>query len=282
MVDKKSKKNKGVEKTTMSKLGANLPLGVLDTAGALCTPFSVKPWRMKEEKELGKLRSEVKGRVSVAQQVTLVVSHMLNSVGNHDFTKLEQPEKHLVISQMFMGDVWYVYAYIRKQCIGEEIPMKLNCPRCGKEFDYQANLQTLQVNRSSSLEATKWDYELKNELEIRSKSVKKFVLGPQRWEIAEKSYATNDDSVAKELALIGSIKGLNDDEAQIELIPGELDEMSKVDVETLINRIDLNYMGPNMAIEMTKDDKCPHCQYSSEYLISLDWSYNNFFGISSR
>jgi len=282
MVEKKSKKNKGVEKTTMSDLGANLPLGVLDPTGALAKQFSVRPWRMKEEKELGKLRNEIKGTVSVAQQTGLVVAHMLNSVGNHDFTKLQHPEKQLVVSQMFMGDVWYVYAYVRKQCIGEEVPMKLTCPRCGIEFDYQANLQTLQVNHASDLDASKWEYELKDPFEIRSKEVKKFILGPQRWEIAEQSYATKDDSVAKELAMIGSIKGINDDTNTLELISGELDDMSKRDVESLINKIDIHYMGPNMAIEMTKKDKCPKCGYSNDYVISLDWSYNNFFGISSR
>ena len=282
MVDKKSKKSKGVEKTTMSNLGANLPLGVPDPTGALVKPFSVKPWRMREEKELGKLRSEIPGTVSVAQQTGLVVMHMLNSVGNHDFTKMKHPEKQLVVSQMFMGDVWYVYAFIRKHCISEEVPMKLTCPRCGKEFDYQANLQTLQVNHANELEAAKWEYNLKVPFEIRGKEVKKFVLGPQRWEIAEKSYATKDESVAKELAMIGSIKGLNDDTAQLELMSGELDDMSKKDLEGLINEIDIHYMGPNMAIEMTKEDKCPNCGYASDYVISLDWSYNNFFGISSR
>ena len=55
-----------------------------------------------------------------------------------------------------------------------------------------------------------------------------------------------------------------------------LDEMGKFDLERLTTLIDENAMGPTMAIE----DKCGKC--NRDYILPIDWSYDNFFGDSSR
>ena len=47
-------KLKGSSKTTLKQLGFNLPFGVPDNTGALVKNFSIRPWRLKEEKELRK------------------------------------------------------------------------------------------------------------------------------------------------------------------------------------------------------------------------------------
>ena len=59
-------------------------------------------------------------------------------------------------------------------------------------------------------------------------------------------------------------------------VPGELDEMGKVDLDDLTYLIDKHRVGPDMSVE----DTCDNCL--QKFRVTIDWSYQNFFSTSSR
>ena len=111
------KTQKSVYTQTIQERGPVLPLGIADSGGNYHQDISVKPWRMKEERELGELRDQNKD-ANLAKYVSMVLSTMCTRLGPHDFTNMEFDHKRLVISQMFMADVFYAYVWLRIQALG--------------------------------------------------------------------------------------------------------------------------------------------------------------------
>jgi len=279
----KEVKGKGSEKkikrTTLSELGPTMPLGILTPDGGYAKSFEVKRWRMKEERQLGELRDQQRGD-SVGEFVASVLASMCTSVGNHDFEKLKHPEKLIHISQMFVGDVFYLYTWLRFKSLGEELKLSIKCPNCSNDFKFVANLTTLEVDTCDTLEAAKWVYKLREPFEIRSNMVSELLMGPPRWTTLEnmKGIGGLNIGTAKAGMILGCIIGIGNksDAEQVVLSVNELDEMGKADIESITVQMDKNAIGPNMAIE----GECPKCR--SKYVMPIDWSYDNFFGASSR
>ena len=130
-------------------------------------------------------------------------------------------------------------------------------------------------------EDAQWTYELEEPFEIPGAKVTELKPPPPRWTTLEnmKSAGGLNTGAAKAGMIAGCIIGIKDasgKEQQAMLSMVELDEMSKIDLENITARMDENAIGPNMAIE----GDCPRCR--SNYVTPIDWSYDNFFGSSSR
>jgi len=269
-----------VTETTLVERGANLPLGILNDEGAWATDIAVRPWRMKEEKALGKLRDENRN-INFAQYVSMVLAVMCSRLGPHDFNSIEDMAKRRVhIGQMWLGDVFYAYCWLRYRSLGSELALDITCPfsSCGNQFAYYADLRTLEVSTAKKLEDTYWEYTLRDPFEIRGKEATGFVFGPMRWSSLESmgSVVTEfNQGAQKAEAIRFSIHKLKGSSENIALADGELDDMSKYDIEAITAKIDTNSIGPNMAIE----DNCPKCR--RKFRMTIDWTYENFFGISS-
>lgn len=280
-------KGSGVEVTTLGEQEMNLPLGLAAPDGSLSKSFGIKPWRMTEEKELAQAKKDDPAQ-NLATYVSTVVTYMCTHLGHHDFASggkngepMDMAERRVVTSQMYMGDVWYVYTTIRRESLGDILKLKLTCPRCRKSFPWAGSLASLGVNVAASVEDCLWEYELANPVAIRGKTVSKFRMGPQRWQVAETVYGDPNEAQAKEAALRASIYHLNDDAERIQLSSGDLDLLTKLDIEQISNVIDEHFIGPNMAIEINKENPCEHCGYKEPRLIPIDWSFERFFSISS-
>lgn len=269
---------------TLAELGANLPLGIRDSSGNFAKGLALKPWRMKEEKELAALREEATGggEMTVGQHVSCVLATMYTHFGHFDFTNMKLEEKRIVLSQTYMGDIWYAYVYLRVMTLGPYLKIQVRCPRCRLLFPFTADLNTTEVATGSSLEGLLWDYDLAHPISIRGTEVSKLVMGPARWAMIESARGTTGGD-AKEIAIRSHIVGIND--AKEPLVLGasgpELDEMTKLDIENLTNEIDQRYLGPNMSIEMGPEVPCLHCKYKEPTRLPLDWRYDSFFGTSS-
>jgi len=265
-------------KTTLKELGPNLPLGVPQPDGSLATGIDVRPWRMKEEKELGSLREERRGD-NVAKYVSVVLSAMCNVLGSHKLSEMQDITTRLIhISQLFMCDAFYAYFWLRYKALGPHLAMEINCPSCSNKFDFTADLESLEVTTVKSLDDAMWDYKLRDPFEIRGKVVEGFKMGPARWNAIEtgKGAGMLDTGAAKHGIIHGSIHSILGLSEQIALMDTELDDMSKYDLEKLTSTLEDKAVGPDMAIE----DKCPKCKRT--FRTTIDWSYDNFFGISSR
>lgn len=263
-------------KTTLKELGPNLPLGVINGA-ELSKAIKVKPWRMKEEKELGKLRDENRSENS-ARWATIVLATMCPQLGELDLASMDMNKRIIHIGQMSMGDVMYAYFWLRYQSLGPSVPMEIACPNCRKEFTLHADLESLIIRTSESYDDTLWEYDLRDPFELRGSQVNGFVISPARWNAIETQNTAGalDVGAAKSSVIRGSIHSVKGIGEALALTDSDLDEMTKFDLESLTTLIDERHIGPDLAVE----DKCEQCK--RPFRMSLDWSYDSFFGISSH
>jgi len=271
----------GVRKTTLGELGPNLPLGFIDASGAHVKSMAERPWRMKEEKELAALKDDTDESMSVGQHVSGILATMYSRLGHYDFNELEMAKRRIILSQAFMGDVWYAYVWLRCQSLGSDLKIQVRCPTCRKLFPFVADLKTTEVCTAGKLEDLLWTYELRQPVEILGKKVKAFRMGPARWQMLESAQGKGDAGAAKEVAIRSHVYGLNDEKEQCVLAPDSVDEMGKMDIEHMTAAIDERFLGPNMSIETGPENPCIHCKSKAVHRLPLDWSYDNFFAISS-
>lgn len=268
------------QSSTVKDMGPVLPLGYQDSQGNLHKDFSVRPWRMKEERELGALRDNNKD-ATLFQYVGMVLATMLSRLGPHDFSQegLDFNQKRLLVGQLTTGDVFYAYIWLRIQALGPELGVKFKCPACTTAVEnFVADLNSVEVKAAEDMEQASWEYELLTPFQARGKEVKVMMVGPPRWNSLEMLQGSSGMGGAKPAVIRASIMGFGTrQEAEpIVITDRELDEMSKRDIETLIRQINDRTVGPNMTVE----GKCPHCGH--EFTMPIDWSYDNFFGDSSR
>lgn len=262
-----------IKKVPLIQLGNQLPIGIVAPDGNLNKALAVRPWKTKDEREIGKQKAR-----STADKVPNILARLATQIGPHEWTE-DSPkfaEKVVMLSQMFMGDVFYIYVLIRREAMGPVLKLKnLICHACETTFDYQADLNTLEVVTTDRIEDLDWEYELIHPIEIRGKMVGKFQMGALRWGMLDQVNGENESS-GKIAAVRGSIVRLNDDDDAVMLTEPELDELSKRDLETLSGLIDEHHAGPDMSVEGV----CPKCR--TEFMRPIDWRAESFFAISSQ
>jgi len=165
---------------TLKKLGAKLPLGILNGDGTYSGDIAVRPWRMKEERELGELRDSHRDG-NVAQYVGMVLATMCTKLGPHNFEGMKFEERRIIVGQMYMGDVFYAYIWLRIQAMGHQLNMNLTCPNCERKFPFVADLESTEVIAADNLKDAKWEYKLHTPIKLRDTMVKSLLIGPARW-----------------------------------------------------------------------------------------------------
>lgn len=266
-----------IKRTTLGELGTKLPIGVVDSkTGNLGKHFAVRPWRLKEERAIGKIRAENE-HSSVAEYVSMVLAYMCTKFGNHDFEKMKIEERRLIISTAFMADVFYAYVWLRREAIGPELKLDLTCNSCRAKFVFAGDLDSIEVGTIDNVTDADWEYKLKTPIEIRSKLIDGFKLGPSRWNELERIPAGTrrfDTGAAKSAIIRGSIREAGELGA-IPLVDEELDELTKYDLERITGLINERPIGPTMSIE----GKCTMCGAPFEH--AIEWATDNFFEPSS-
>lgn len=269
--------------TTLAELGPKLPIGQL-RAETFFRDFTVRPWRMREEKALAKSRKD-RPNVTMNEYTSTVVAYMCPQLGFHkhepeDASEKALAERHVYMASMYMCDIWYAYVYVRRDALGDEMVMDVRCPRCGRPFKWTASLSTLEVKYPEKLDDCLWDYELRKPIEVRGKKLESLKLGPQLWSIVD-DVMMGGIETTKEAAIRGSIVGVNGTKDHFPLTTGDLDDLTKPDIEHLMSRINDNFVGPNMSVAI--EGPCPNekCKYDEPRNIPINWSYDSFFGVSS-
>jgi len=191
---------------------------------------------------------------------------------------MKLPQKQLAIGQMFLGDVFYAYVWLRIQSLGPSLSLTLTCPGCQQKIEnFIADLDSIEVQTCDSLVDACWDYHLINPMTIRGSEVTDLVMGPARWNALE-MLKGGGLGVAKPAMIQASIHaiGTKEDGKQSVITEAELDDMTKRDIEALTTQIDKHSIGPNMAVE----GNCGHC--SRPFRLPIDWGYDGFFGDSTQ
>lgn len=263
-----------IKKVTLAESSGVLPVGILHGAEFDRTLIS-KEWRLKEEKELGLALEKVEAS-RMGQYVSTVLSVLCVQVGNHEFSKMKDPEKRAIVNQMWIPDVLYTYLWLRVQTMGQFLPMEIQCAHCGNKASLNADLNTVEISTVSSMEDVYWRYDLEFPIRLRGKDVTAFIMGPCRWNAIDVlGNRVRNMGAMKEALIKGSIHwfvGLDD---FFPIGVSELDELKKKEIESITDKIDFNSLGPDMSL----DEECETC--GKHFRTSLDWRNRSFFGISS-
>lgn len=268
----------GLHTMTLAERGPVLSLGVPDAAGALHRDIAVRPWKGAVMRQLGKLREENQ-ELRMAEHVPLVLSTLCTRLGPHDFADMPLKEKKLVVNQMYMGDTFHAYCWARLQSLGPNLHIDLTCPVCRHEFEFVGDLANLTVTVADSYEAALWMYELQEPIELRGQKVERLIMGPSQWHHVEHAQIEGSlDLEGGKLAMVaGVIRGI-EGRGEFPLTEGEVDELSGLDIEGIIGELDHHYVGPDMRI----DTRCARKGCRGRILRPINWSYQDFFGGSSR
>lgn len=256
--------------------GPNLPVGIV-VNGKRVRPFRARPFRLKEEKELSKLKNEAKG-MTIGKFVAEVISRMYATIGPHNLDSMKPAERLLTVCQLTMADVLYLYLYLRYEALGHDEPvvMKITCPACRVDYKWYGELGTMQVRvvPDDSLDL-KRQCSLRDGIEIKGQPRKVVTLQPILWSaFLNKSFnGPQHESDAVRGAICGA-EGV--DQNPLVLTDKEMDELTKRDLNELVRDIDEHSPGPSLRIE----PECPACQYKA--LMVLDWGWETFFSPSVR
>lgn len=269
-------KSAKIKKTTLAELGPNLPFGIADSSGKLVKGIAHRPWKLKQEKELGKLLDQHR-EANLVQYTSMVLATMYTQLGPHNLESMKEGERRLLVGQLGMGDAFYAYCWLRSESLGNKLQMDLTCPSCTHKFPFTADLSTLEVGTVDEPKDARWEYALVDQIELRGQTVTKLTLSSVKWQDLEGASPGGrfNTGAAKAIMIRSCIKEF-DALGQIAIADHEIDELSKRDVEGILRGIDDNHVGPDMSIDLS----CPRCE--SEFRTSIDWEYNNFFGRSSR
>lgn len=263
--------------TTLGELGADMPMGI-ETGGTLLKAFASKPWRMKEEKALGKFREENPGQ-PIGAFVGKILSTLLTKLGPHQWNdSTSDAEKNLVISQLYLGDVLYIYAYLRKVALGRTIPTTLQCPACRRKNERDLDLDGLDVRVVDDPSQLIGDVELRDGVRVFGEIRKRLRVRPPRWHVMYSPGVRTENEAERTVQLIKECvcgaEGV-DPKQPIALLDNDIDELSKADIVTLETAIE-NTAGPQMVVEF----RCSGC--GTEIRQMVDYRYENFFTIPSR
>ncbi len=260
--------------TTLAELGSNMPVGIL-AGDKLVKPFRLRPFRLKEEKELGALREGTKG-MTFGQFTSGVLSKMLISAGPYAFDGMKEQERRLAISQMVMADVLYMYLYLRYEALGADEPvvMRCVCPACRHDFKMPADLGSLEVRvvPETAVDLRR-RYQLRDSIEIQGKERKLLYLRPINWGVMEdKSFALDNQAVREAKTLSASIVGCEGPVTNpLVISDNDLELMTKYDMEGIKSDIEENTPGPIMVL----NSECPACKVPFQQMIN--WTYESFF-----
>lgn len=254
--------------------GPNLPVGLV-VGGQRSRLFRLRPFKLKQEKALAKLREKAKGG-TVGQFVCDALASMVQTLGPHNFDAMKEGERQIAINQLTMADVLYLWVYMRFDALGEEpVAMTIRCRSCTNEYKWFGDLGSMDVRvlHDSTIDTSR-TYKLRDGVAFAGAERHVLKLDMMKWDFFSRNFNNKDSQSA--LAIMGSIVGIEGvDRNPFQMTENDLDEMSKFDIGGITRDIEDNTVGPQMDIE----PQCPSCNHKSRMM--LDWGYESFFSRSA-
>jgi hypothetical protein len=271
-------KGNGIDSTTLGERGSVLPIGIETASNEFLRDFEFRRWRMKEEKLLGQYKEDNPGQ-TIGEFISHLLGVMLTKLGPHQWNdSVTTAEKQLVISQLYLGDVLYLYSCLRKSALGKDLDAVLQCPNCTLRNERVMDVDDLDVLVLADPEKLIKTVVLEDGLRIFGEVRKTIHVRPPRWQVM-----SNPEIVQKENEALRTVALFKDcvcgaegiPEGQpVALLDEDIDEMSKSDIVTLEEAIE-DTPGPRMAIEFD----CTRCKVKT--LQMIDYRYESFFTKSS-
>lgn len=257
---------------TLGEYKNNLPIGIDKDSND--KSFSFRSWGLNEEKEISEMKQKSD---NMGTFVNKILCFMLKDLAGSNFIEKSENEKLIMLNQMKLMDVLYLYIYLRFDQLDECLRMDVTCPTCGKlNKDFIADLKGLDISVIEANDDEKISYELKKKFTINETDIKIINFKRTPWDAMEK--ATDDifgnSGKMMELIFNYSITGINNQSDFIDL-SDILKGIRKKDFEKLSNKMNQHNAGPKLQIS----DNCKFCK--KVFFQQLNWSYDDFFGSSS-
>jgi hypothetical protein len=265
----------------ISDVGKVLPIGYRDATGKVHRDFELVDWNWDVEEELGEL-AERNQDMPMGTYISEIVGRGLRTLGELDFTKLKRSQRRLVVSQLFHADALYVYVWIRIAALGPRIRFeKFECGSCRRPHEgFAGDLLTLEVRKRDDEGVPIEVVELDAPFRYGQVEVRRVRIGPLRWSFMETSDVSVLTNPAKfRLATLRyGVVGLEgiDNGAPVVLSREHAREMGPGSVNRLVAAID--EIGGGAVMQCVGE--CVGC--GAKFRRTIDWTYDNFFGRSSR
>lgn len=266
---------------TLAEWGRQLPIGVIDIKNkTLNRDFTVRKINFMIEREISEYWSKYikkNKEVNLLDYLPCVLAFTLETLGGENIQKFPVDRRIGIIRSMFLGDIFYVYAYLRIETLGPDFTLKsVECPECRKTFEYPVDLASLEIYTRKDYDSLFNTVELRDGFTISNKLRKKLTLMP----VTFNAISTNTDNSASMFGemLKACVCGIEEMVEGSVITDAEVNQLSKYDMSTLDSKISLVSGGPDWTIEI----KCPNASCGFKWDSALDWRYGDFFGHSSR
>lgn len=239
--------------------------------------FAFRPWTMKEEKDLTRMRSGTK-RTGVF--VREIMSRMLTHLNGKPWAETNPAERDVILNQMPYGNVLYLYMWLRFEAMGPDFRVaNIDCPACGTNIpEFVGDLNTLEVETKEMDEPEEALYDMLKPFKFGDAMVTGLYCRYTPWDVMEKvTVAQAENGDVKESFIHSSVVAAKTDvQERAALNPVALTSgLSKREIENLYAFITENNGGPIMSVDV----KCPDC--TTDFHKALNWNYDYFFGSSS-
>lgn len=277
----------GIEVVELEKLGNSLPIGVIQ-GGKINRGFSLKPLKGAEEREIGRWKGENEG-APVTKIVSKVLTVLLETLGGESFDggvgmgEVEEEKALQKIGRLYAPDVWYMYTIARYNEFGSEYAIPYECPNptCklfGKEVKIASDIGKMDVHVINDLKLLSTKVQLRRGFKYKNEGVKKVVtVSPLLWAsmvAQEFTSCIGNENLFKLYHIQKCITGIEGVQIPVMLTENEVDDLSKVDIETIYNVINDVNIGPVMQAD-------GECKCGFKFKVPLNWEYDHFFSVSS-
>jgi len=253
-----------------------LPIGYFTADGARQRHFEIRPWRMPEEKAIGKILE--RGGIAMDKFIPECLALMVTKLGTMDFGNIPQSEKTLILHRMYYSDIMYAYIWMRKEAIGPELNINVNCPFCSHNGNFAGDLDTLKVKTVDQLESVN-DLDkgitLRDGIQIGNDIYPELIIRPPTWMAMDTLTAMsvrNEGEMKRSIFQNSVVKVVGyDDMEHFVLTDEHMNSLTKYDMELLSREINDIMGGAQLFIEVV----CSNC--GNTFAASIQWDYERFF-----
>jgi hypothetical protein len=273
-----------VKLITLAHLGKKLPIGILETSPSgekkLLKDFNIARLDWAKEREIADTWKSISNRkgTTILDYVTCVLAHTITDIGGIDFKKHDVDHRMYILGEMFAGDIFYMYAFLRVHSIGPDFQLKnVSCPRCNNVIPvFKVDLSSIEVLTRDDPNDITLDLELRDGFKLSGEVRKKITLQPASFRVMASSDLDNDalffaDVLKSACTEIDGVEGgvITDE---------EIAQLSPYDLALVRSENDWLAGGVDWSVEITcEEEKCKH-----KFFKIIDWRYGNFFALSSR